>query len=671
MKKLLLKKSLHKEYDAADSKLIRKDTVYSVKYHEELNPAQYAAVFHNEGPALVLAGAGTGKTRILVYRLTRLVEDGIPPQHILLLTFTRKSANEMLSRASMMLNGKCEQVSGGTFHSFAHQIIRKFAQEIGFESNFSVLDQSDMEDAINIIRTQITKEYGKKRFPQKHTLASMYSLSVNKCLPIQEILRSSYPQFIDETDKIQELFRAYIAYKRKQNMLDYDDLLVYLLTLLETNKSVRNQLQAQYRYIMIDEYQDTNSLQHRIVLALSGTQKNIMAVGDDAQSIYSFRGANFKNILDFPSSFEHCDVYPIEQNYRSVQSILDFSNSILEHATFGYKKNLFSTLDNQEHPYIIATSDERQQSEFIVQQILEYRESGISLNQMAALIRSGYMSFDLEIALTKANIPFKKFGGFKFIETAHIKDILSFFRIANNPKDVLAWHRILLLLEGIGPGTANMIIEEISENRLDFRYDNGWNTISRGKEELSRLCNLLRKIQSDDIKMSERMYLCNEFYRPILKKKYDDYPKRWKDIETFTTIAEQYNSTAILLSEMALDPPIQTAEANAEYHEDEFFTISTIHSAKGLEWNTVFLLWALEGKFPPNKSLQSIDQLEEERRLMYVAITRAKEHVFVLYPVNIFDRETGMVLGSPSRFLDGIEHNIAERYVLQSGEEQQ
>lgn len=273
MKKLLLKKSLHKENDIADSTIIHKDTVYSVRYHEELNPAQYAAVFHNEGPALVLAGAGTGKTRILVYRLTRLVEDGVPPQNILLLTFTRKSANEMLSRASMMLNGKCEQVSGGTFHSFAHQIIRKFAQEIGFESNFSVLDQSDMEDALNIIRTQITKEIGKKRFPQKHTLASMYSLSVNKCLPIQEILRSSYPQFIDETDKIQELFRAYIAYKRKQNMLDYDDLLVYLLTLLETNQTVRNQLQAQYRYIMIDEYQDTNSLQHRIVLALSGTQK--------------------------------------------------------------------------------------------------------------------------------------------------------------------------------------------------------------------------------------------------------------------------------------------------------------------------------------------------------------------------------------------------------------
>ena len=668
MKKLLLKKSTAPQLQERNEASLN-GKKYSIAYSDELNAEQLAAVFHGNGPALVLAGAGTGKTRILVYRLARMVEDGIHPSTILLLTFTRKSSTNMLRRAALMLDGRCEQVSGGTFHSFAHQMLRKYAREIGFESNFTVLDQSDMEDALNIIRSRSGFDKEKKRFPQKHTLASIYGLAVNKCIPFEEVLAESFPQFLDQSQKIGEVFQSYIAYKKKQNMMDYDDLLVYTLTLLEQYPKVQKEIHAKYHHIMIDEYQDTNTLQHRIVKALAAKNNNIMAVGDDAQSIYSFRGANVNNILEYPLSFPGCKVYPIEHNYRSVQSILDLSNRVLESAVQGYKKELYSSLTTDEKPMIISAGSEQEQSAFVVQQILALREEGVSLNDMAVLIRSGFMSFDLEIELTKANIPFRKFGGFKFIETAHIKDILSFFRIVNNPLDVLAWHRILLLLEGVGPSTANSVVDGITAGTLDYRIEQSWQSITRGKDEISRLCNLLRKIAQDTVPLSEKVFLCSEFYRPILRKKYDDYAKRWKDIETFMSITERYEDIPTMMSEMALDPPTESAKAEAEFHEHEYFTISTIHSAKGLEWNTVFILWALDGRFPPNKSLISIEQTEEERRLMYVAITRAKEHLYIVYPVHVFDRETGMVLGTPSRFLDGIEDSVADRYMLTSGDD--
>jgi DNA helicase-2/ATP-dependent DNA helicase PcrA len=667
MKKLILKKNAIAALPGIPQDSPR---TYRIRYEQELNQAQLQAVFHGKGPALVLAGAGTGKTRILVYRLARLVEDGIAPQNILLLTFTRKSAAEMLRRAAILLDGRCEQVSGGTFHSFAHSILRQHAELLGFGKNFSVLDQADMEDALNLLRGRITADTPKKRFPLKHTLAAMYSMSVNKCMPLEDILALHYPQFAEEYSRITTLFRMYVEYKHRQNLMDYDDLLVYLLTLLDEKPAVSKELQFRFRYILADEYQDTNLLQHRIVMALAGNEQNIMAVGDDAQSIYSFRGANFQNILEFPRSFPDCAIYTIEQNYRSSQPVLDISNAIMQDSLQGYRKNLFSIIEQGPAPLIISAASERQQSEFIVQQILELRDQGHTLGSMAALIRSGYMSFDLEIELSKANIPFRKFGGFRFIETAHIKDILSYFRIISNPKDILAWHRLLMLQEGIGTGTATMITDELTAGTLDYRLDIGWNSIPRGKDSVLALCTILRKITGDQLSPSEQGYLISEHYRPILKKKYDDFQKRWKDIETFLTILDRYSTVSQLLSEMALDPPAESAEAEAELTDEDYFTISTIHSAKGLEWNTVFLPWTLEGRFPPNKSLITIEQTEEERRLMYVAVTRAREYLYIIYPVNIFDRESGSVLGTPSRFLNGISVEMAERCILIDGDEE-
>jgi DNA helicase-2/ATP-dependent DNA helicase PcrA len=521
-----------------------------------------------------------------------------------------------------------------------------------------------VEDAMNLIRNRSSAQKTKRRFPQKHTLATIYGLSVNMCKTVDDIIHEQYPQFIQEIDEISQLFIQYVNYKRQHHLMDYDDLLVYLLMLLESKPHIASQLQKDHQFIMIDEYQDTNSLQHRIVKALAGSTANVMAVGDDAQSIYSFRGANHANILEFPSLFKDCALYAIEQNYRSVQPILDCANHVLQAASFGYKKELFSSLLSEEKPMIISTRNEQEQSAFIVQQILELREEGISLNAMAALVRSGYMSFDLEIELAKAQIPFRKFGGFKFIETAHVKDMLAFFRIANNPTDILAWHRLLLLLEGVGPGTASIITDEISSGKLSLMDDTGWQEIKRGKDEILRLLALLRKMQDPALSINEKIFLAGEFYRPILRKKHDDSAKRWKDIETFSAIAERYSDIATMLSEMALEPPTESVEAGEEFNEDEYFTISTIHSAKGLEWNTVFIPWVLDGKFPPNKALIDEEHIEEERRLMYVAITRAKEHLYLLYPIDIFDRESGMVLGSPSRFLDSVHEPIAGRFAL-------
>ena len=669
MKKLVLRSSTISHSIVQSDKTA--EARYTIPYEQELNPAQLSAVCHVYGPALVLAGAGTGKTRVLVYRLARLVESGIPPERILLLTFTRKSASEMLRRASTMLAGRCDKVNGGTFHSFAHRTLRRFATELGFNQTFSVIDQSDVEDAMNLIRNRSSAQKTKRRFPQKHTLAKIYGLSVNMCKTVDSIVHEQYPQFIQELDAIIALFTQYVNYKRQHHLMDYDDLLVYLLMLLENKPHIASILQKEHQFIMIDEYQDTNSLQHRIVKGLAGEQANVMAVGDDAQSIYSFRGANHANILEFPSLFKDCALYAIEQNYRSVQPILDCANHVLQSASFGYKKVLFSSLISDEKPMIISTRNEQEQSAFIVQQILELREEGISLNAMAALVRSGYMSFDLEIELAKAQIPFRKFGGFKFIETAHVKDMLAFFRIANNPSDILALHRLLLLLEGVGPGTASIITDDISSGKLNIMNDNGWQDIKRGKDEILRLIALLRNMQDPSLSMNEKLFLAGEFYRPILRKKHDDSAKRWKDIETFSAIAERYTDIATMLSEMALEPPTESAEAGEEFNEDEFFTISTIHSSKGLEWNTVFIPWVLDGKFPPNKALVDEEHIEEERRLIYVAITRAKEHLYLLYPIDIFDRESGMVLGSPSRFLDSVEEQIAGRFaLLPDGDEQ-
>ncbi len=638
---------------------------FEIDYQNALNPAQFEAVSSTEGAYLVIAGAGTGKTRTLVYRVARLVEMGVEPKSILLLTFTRKAAREMMNRAALLLDNRCSKINGGTFHSFANLTLRKYAKFIGIDSGFTILDQGDSQDVINLIRAQLDLVKLKKRFPNKQTLIKIISLSVNTGKKIEQILFEEYPHFSEHVDKINEIARIYSAYKRKSELLDYDDLLVYLKNFLnDQNKS--KILTDSIKYVMVDEYQDTNKLQSEIVLGLAKHNNNIMVVGDDSQSIYSFRGADFKNIMNFPTLFPNVKIIMLEQNYRSTQEILDFSNYIIDTAIEKYPKQLFTRKTGGELPAIISATNENMQSRFIVNRVLELIEENISLNDIAVLFRSSFSSFDLEIELNKANIPYQKFGGMKFIETAHVKDILAFLRIAENPKDVVSWYRILLLHEGIGPKKAQNILSKITSGELNIKSHPEKSLPKNIKENIFNLFLCLHRIHTSRQLPTELAEIVLDYYMPLFKNKYDDHNKRKKDLDIFINITENYKNLNTLLADMALEPPTDSVtDIGEEDKENEYLTLSTIHSAKGLEWHTVFIIHAVEGFFPSSMSYDKIETLEEERRLMYVASTRAKQNLYITYPMNIFDRHNGFTLSKPSRFIADITEELAEEWLIE------
>ena len=636
---------------------------FSIRYDDELNAAQLAAVEQIEGPILVIAGAGTGKTRTLIYRVARMIESGIRADNILLMTFTRKAAGEMLRRAAMLVGSRAEQVEGGTFHSFANITRRRYAGLLDYQNNFTILDQGDAQDVINFLRGQMGLDAKSRRFPRKQTLCSIISASVNRVTPVQEIVEEEYPHFRRETEEIERLARAYREYKRRHNLMDYDDLLVNTALLLERHEDIRRILADKHRYIMVDEYQDTNKLQHAIVRLLGEKHRNVMAVGDDSQSIYSFRGANFRNIMDFPQTFPGTEVIKLEENYRSTQPILDFTNEILRRAVEKYEKHLYTRRTGGQTPMIVATATDQLQSEFIVQMVLELREQGRELSDIAILFRSSFLSFDLEIELNKANIPYVKMGGFKFVETAHVKDLVAHLRVIHNPQDVVSWNRILLLLEGVGPRTSQKVIDLISEG--DLRLDARSAEEAPGNERVAALFRFLGSIGSDEMPVAEKVERLIEYYRPIMKGKYDDYSKREKDIEVFAEIAGRYRSLNSFLADMALEPPTESVVGIEGGEEEEKLVLSTIHSAKGLEWDTVFVLTALDGRFPTFRAAEDLDDMEEERRLMYVASTRAKNRLIISYPLDLYDREMGMTLTKPSRFIADIPDGIADRFVVE------
>mgnify|MGYP001351672327 CR=1 FL=1 len=663
MKKITLKKS-NLSLITSDERLFR------IRYRDELNESQYEAAAHLDGPVLVVAGAWTGKTRTLTYRVARLIEQGIRPESILLLTFTRKAAREMLRRASMLLDERTERVSGGTFHSFANMLLRQFAGEIGYSSSFTILDQGDSEDVINLLRTRLGLASKSKRFPKKQTLQRMYSASVNTLTALDLVIAKDFPQFAEQVEEIEGLARAYVAYKRQNNVMDYDDLLVNLVTLLEKHEGIRRKLGDQYRYVMVDEYQDTNKLQARIVRQLAEGHNNVMVVGDDSQSIYSFRGAHFRNIMDFPKQFDGARVITLEENYRSTQPILDFTNDIIERAAEKYAKTLFTKKDSGMTPALIAMEGENTQSRFIAQQILELREEGVSLKEIAVLFRAGYHSFDLEIELSRANIPYVKFGGLKLMETAHVKDLLGYLRVIENPKDIVSWTRALLLCDGVGPVTAERVTDEILQglNPLHESADTRLKQMVRG-EEIPVMLDVLREIANPSLAPGDKVERLLRYYTPILKARYDDHPKRLKDLEMFQTIAERYGQLNIMLTDMALEPPNESVEDMLpDGHEDEFVTLSTIHSAKGLEWNSVFVMYLVDGRFPVTMAADSDESMEEERRLFYVACTRAKQRLYLTYPTNIYDRATGTILSKVSRFLDGVPEKLLDGFVVEAEE---
>ena len=439
---------------------------YKIAYEKELNSSQLEAVKFQNGSVLVIAGAGSGKTKTLTYRVARLIESGVNPENILLLTFTKKAADEMLNRAVMILDSRCEKVAGGTCHSFSNQILRRYSNLLELRNNFTIIDRADAEDVINHIRGKVIEKQ-EKRFPRKGTILDIYSKAINKNMSADEIIETEYNQFSHASEKINEIAKEYIAYKRNNSLLDYDDLLLYLRTLLQSNEAIRKKLSNQYKYILIDEYQDTNALQADIIRLLASEHNNVMAVGDDSQSIYSFRGANFRNILDFPKIFANTKIIKLEQNYRSSQNILSLTNRIIDKAKEKYTKNLFSDIEHPEKPALICTNDMQTEAEFVSQRILELQEDDISLNEIAVLCRSARMTYNLEIELAKKAIPYKKYGGLKFMETAHVKDVIAHLRVILNPQDIISLNRILLLLNGVGNQTAMRLLPMLSTDKVE------------------------------------------------------------------------------------------------------------------------------------------------------------------------------------------------------------
>jgi len=631
-----------------------------IDYHRELNSAQLKAVESIDGPHLVIAGAGSGKTRVLVHRVAFLVEQGVGPEHILLLTFTRRAAQEMLRRASLLLDERCKNVSGGTFHSFANTILRKYAKLLELNNNFTILDQADAEDVINLIRTQLSFHKSEKRFPRKHAILEVISKSVNKSAEIGAVLFAEYPQFIEFSAEIKKIQQEYNKYKRQKSLLDYDDLLVFLKNLLTKHETVRSALSAKYKYIMVDEYQDTNKLQAHIVCLLAADHGNIMVVGDDAQSIYSFRGANFKNIIDFPKIFKGAKIITLEENYRSTQPILNLTNAVIAHAKEKFEKNLYTKKKGGSTPVFIDCPDENSQSVFVAEKILELREEGVPLKDIAVLFRSGWHSNDLEVELASRNIPFAKYGGQKFVEAAHIKDLVSFLRIAYNQHDQVSWLRALLLISRIGPKTAAKIIEVTPDRaKLEQLWQNN--------EELQKLFALLKEVDSERDSPAQIIERFFGYYQPLLKIKYDDFNKRLNDLDSLLRIAQRYKTCEQFLVDLALEPPERMIVEPARKDQDDSpLTLSTIHSAKGLEWHTVFIIYVAEGHLPSYLSLETEEQVEEERRLFYVAATRAKVNLFLLKPhidrsPRSFMDAGGSVFTQVSRFLE--QGGVLEEFV--------
>jgi len=632
----------------------------------ELNPQQAAAATHGDGPLLIIAGAGTGKARTLVYRVAHLLERGVPADRILLLTFTRRAAQEMLSRAERLVGSNSKRVHGGTFHATSHRLLRRYGQAAGLPKDFTIMDQGDAEDLMQLSRAQLGYASKGKRFPKKETLQYVYSRHINTGISVEDIVRDSYPQFVDYLEDFARIYADYTRRKTERNLVDYDDLLLFWALMLEASPELGNKIAGLYDHVLVDEYQDTNVLQARILRGMCRTHSNISVVGDDAQSIYSFRGANFRNILDFPKQFPGATVVALEQNYRSTQPILNVTNTLISRAAERFTKNLFTVRTGGELPWLVAARDEQQQTQFVVDRILELHEEGTPLNHIAVLFRAGYMSADLEIELTNRKIPFEKWGGLKFLEAAHVKDVLAFLRILENPRDEVSWYRILLLLPGIGDATARAAIDTMAAAAWESNAFGRYKPPPRARVAHTALVELLDGLRSaptlDRAQVAADITRVRLLYDSILRERYDRVEPRLADLDQLQIIAAGYPDRASFLSALALEPPQATQDLPGGTKDDEdALVLSTAHSAKGKEWDAVFVIWAVDGWFPSARCLNSDEETEEERRLMYVALTRARNHLSVTYPLNAYSSRRGAEysIDQLCRFIDrGVRDNM-------------
>ncbi|PIE57670.1 MAG: DNA helicase UvrD [Desulfobulbus propionicus] len=629
-----------------------------------LNPAQYTAVTHGNGPVLVIAGAGSGKTRTLVYRLAYLLQQGVRPDAILLLTFTRRAAQEMLHRAATISAQSCHRIVGGTFHGTANMLLRQYGYHIGIRSRFTIIDRADAEGIINLMKSSLGLSGAGKRFPSKRVIMNILSGSINKSRSIDDLVYEGHIHLSEFIEDLYAIRAHYQQFKADHALMDYDDLLVNWERLLRESAEARREIRHRFEHILVDEYQDTNLLQASIIKLLSPKDTNIMVVGDDAQSIYSFRGADFSNIMRFSDQFSGTKIVTLEENYRSTQPILELANSILRNAEEKFAKNLFTSIQGGSRPRLYVAPNESTEARYVVETIEQLVAQGNTPDTIAVLFRSGFHSYKLEIELAGKNLSFEKRGGMKLTESAHIKDILSFFRILVNPWDALSWNRVLLHLDKVGPKTSQKIINTILTADDPINALSSYIPGKSWKDAFDALIETLQAIDHSPLPPSALFDKVYEYYLPIFEKiYYDDYPKRIKDLEQLKIVISGYGDLQSFVDDTSLDPP-ENETAPAQDVEQKKVILSTIHSAKGLEWDVVFILGLASGRFPHQNATPG-PQWEEERRLLYVAVTRAKKELYMTYPRELYGADRKRYSCGMSPFLNELPVGLYEKIAPQ------
>ena len=645
----------------------------------KLNPQQRRAVEHggaalaDAGPLLIIAGAGSGKTSTLAHRVAFLIENGADPRRIMLLTFSRRAAAEMIRRVDLILSefmraGAAVTTGAmtwaGTFHSIGARFLREYADDVGLASAFTIHDREDSADLMNLVRHDLGYSKTEKRFPAKGTCLAIYSRAVNSEAALDEVLGSCFPWCAMWQAELRALFAQYVEAKQRQNVLDYDDLLLYWAHMMQ-EPSIAQDVSQRFDHVLVDEYQDTNRLQASVLLALRPSGTGLTVVGDDAQSIYSFRAATVRNILDFPGHFSPpAGIVTLEQNYRSTRPILAAANAVIEQAKERFTKNLWSERASAERPRLISVRDEAGQALYVVEAVLANREAGLALKTQAVLFRASHHSGPLEVELTRRNIPFVKFGGLKFLEASHVKDVLAFLRWAENPRDRMAGFRVIQLLPGVGPATAAKVLERVGGSADPLSALGDFKPPAAACEYWAPFAETVRLVRTAAAGWPAELDLVRRWYEPHLHRIHDDALLREADVLQLAQIASTYPSRERFLTELTLDPPDATSDRAGEPLLDEdYLILSTIHSAKGQEWKSVFILNTVDGCLPSDLATGTSAEIEEERRLLYVAMTRAKDHLHLIVPQRFFvhgQRSNGdrHMYASRTRFIsaDMLEH---------------
>ena len=636
------------------------------------NPAQQAAAEYGAaglprelpGPLLIVAGAGTGKTSTLAHRVAHLTVRGADPRRILLLTFTRRAA-EIMTRRAAQISGAQRVGWSGTFHAIANRLLRQHAASVRLDPSFTVLDRTDSADLLNLVRNELGLSKQATRFPKKDTCLAIYSHAVNAGHPVEQTLEHAFPAYASWAEELKGLFRAYVDAKQRRHLLDYDDLLLYWFHLMQDDAAAEG-VRRRFDHVLVDEYQDTNALQAVILQGVKPDGRGLTVVGDDAQSIYSFRAATVRNILDFPGRFDPpAQVITLEQNYRSTQPILDAANAVIALAPEGFAKRLFSTRPSEQRPIIVTAADEQAQVDYVVEKVLEHREAGIDLRKQAVLMRTAHHSDLLEVELGRRNIPFVKYGGLKFLEAAHVKDMLCVLRWAENPRDTVAAFRVLQLLPGVGPGHARRLQDQLEAADGDLTVLPSLDVPPATKADWPAFAALMSALRQA-AEWQGQLGMIRRWYEPHLQRLYDAPQVRSADLEQLEQLAALHPTRESFLSDLTLDPPDGMGDEAGQPHLDEdYLILSTIHSAKGLEWDVVYVLNAVDGCIPSDMATGTPQEIEEERRLLYVAMTRARDFLYLLQPHRFYTRGRPdgdhHVHAPRTRFIPGMLSALFER----------